>query len=342
MKTLRVLVLTHEDLIPPETMTGYSMKEILEWKAQYDVVAGLRDLEHDVRILGLSTDLGVLRDTILEWKPHISFNLLEEFHGVSVYGAHVVSFLELMRQRYTGCNPRGLLLAYDKALSKKILSYHRIRIPRFAVFPRRKAVRRPPELRFPMLVKSMTEEGSYGLAQASIVSNEEKLRERVEYLHGQLNTDAIAEEYIEGRELYVAIIGNRRLRTLPVLELDFGTMPEGAHLIATDRVKWNHEYQKKHGIKITLPRNLAPELVKKLERTGKRIYRILSLSGYARIDFRLKPDGELYVLEANPNPDISYGEEMSQGAAAIGMSYEDLIQRILTLGLNYQAEWRKV
>ena len=227
MKRLRVLVLLHEDLIPPDTIEGVSDKEMAKWKTEYDVIAGLSNIGHDVRPLGVASDLGVIRDTIVEWKPHICFNLLEEFHGVGLYDQHVVSFLELMKIPYTGCNPRGLMIAHDKALSKKILSYHRIAVPDFAVFPRRKVVRRPKRLQFPLLVKSATEDASLGISQASIVSNDEKLNDRIAFVHEQVGTDALVEEYIEGRELYVGIIGNRRLQTFPIWEMDFTNMPDG-------------------------------------------------------------------------------------------------------------------
>lgn len=340
MRKLRVLVLMHEDNIPPESLEGYTDKEILGWKAEYDVVTTLRERGHEVRPLGVRSDLGVIRDTIEEWKPHIAFNLLEEFHGVAVYDQHVISYLELMKQHYTGCNPRGLMLAHDKALSKKILSYHRIRVPKFVVFPIGHKVHLPRNLTLPLFVKSLIEEGSYGISQASLVNSEEKLQERVEYLHTQLGTHVIAEEYVEGREIYVAILGNRRLQTLPILELVFGNMAEGAPLIATSKVKWDWKYQKEHDIKIAVVKDLSPELEKKIFRLAKRIYRTLSLSGYARIDFRLTADEKMYVLEANPNADISYGEEMSEGAEAIEMSYERLLEKILSLGLSYEAEWR--
>jgi D-alanine-D-alanine ligase len=340
MRKLRVLVLVHEDHVPPESLDGYTEKEILEWKTEYDVVTTLREMGHEAEPLGVRSDLGVIREKIVEWKPHIAFNLLEEFHGVAVYDQHVISYLELMRQHYTGCNPRGLMLAHDKALSKKILSYHRIRVPRFSVFPMGKAFKPPKSSRFPLFVKSVVEEGSYGISQASIVHNEQKLQERVEYLQQQLATNAIAEEYIEGRELYVAILGNRRLRTFPILELVFEKMPEGAPRIATSKVKWDWAYQKKRGIKLVVVKDLGPEMERKIFRLCKRIYRTLSLSGYARIDLRLTESGDLYVLEANPNADVGYGEEMSEATEAVGWGYADLLQRILNLGLRYQAEWR--
>ena len=340
MKRLRVLVLVHEDHVPPDSIEGFSDKEVLKWKAEYDVVSTLREIGHDVEPLGVRSDLGVIRDRIVEWKPHITFNLLEEFHGVGVYDQHVTSYLELMRQPYTGCNPRGLMLAHDKALTKKILSYHRIHVPRFVVFPRGRKVQLPPRVQFPLFVKSLTEEGSYGISQASIVNSEEKLIERIGYLHEQLETSAIAEEYIEGRELYVGVLGNRRLQTLPTLELVFENLPEGAHRIATSKVKWDWKYQEKRGIDIVRPKDLERDVERKIERLCKRIYRALNLSGYGRIDLRLRDSGEIYVLEANPNADVSDGEELSEAAELAGIKYPELLQKIINLGLSYEAEWR--
>jgi len=332
----------HEDNIPPDSLEGHSDKEVIGWRTEYDVVHTLNDIGHTVRPLGLRSDLGVLREAIVEWKPHVAFNLLEEFHDVGVYDQHVASYLELMRQPYTGCNPRGLMLTHDKALCKKILAYHRVRTPRFAVFSKVRVIREPKRLTYPLFVKSLIEEGSVGIAQASIVHSFQKLKERVEFLHAEHLTHAIAEEYIEGRELYVAIVGNRRREAFPIVELDFGDLAEGAAAIATSRVKWDWKYQKKHNIQIHLVKDLPADLEKNIFRLCKRIYRILSLSGYARIDLRLDASGRIHVLEANPNADIAYGEEFAEAAEAGGLSYEALLQRVLTLGLNYQAEWRLV
>lgn len=340
MKKRRILVLMHEDLVPPASLEGYTDKQIVEWKTEFDVVGGLRELGHEVRPLGIQTELGSLRESIVEWRPHVVFNLLEEFHWVPAYDQHVVSYLELMRQPYTGCNPRGMVLARDKALCKKILTYHRVRVPGFAVFPRGRKLR-GPRLRYPLFVKSLDQEGSYGISQASIVHNETKLRERVEYLHEQLATSAIAEEYVEGRELYVSVLGNRRLETLPVLELRFGSLGEVGSPIATRRVKWDWAYQDKHGIDIGPAEDLPAEVHRRLALLGKRIYRVLFLSGYARVDFRLAEDGKLYVLEANPNPDLASGEELCESARIAGISYQGLLQRIVNLGLSHRAEWQQ-
>ncbi len=340
MKKRRVVVLMHEDLVPPETLAGYTDREIARWKSEFDVLATLREMGHDAQSLGVRDDLGVIRRTIRDFKPHVHFNLLEEFHGVAVYDQYVVAYLELMRQSYTGCNPRGLMLAHDKALCKQILLYHRIPTPRFALFPRWQKVKRPKFLKFPLLVKSAVEEASFGISQASIVTSEEKFLDRVGFIHEQVQTDAIAEHYIDGRELYVGILGNRRLQTFPIWEMRFTNMPDHLQRIATARVKFNPDYQKKYGIHTRAALDLPPGAAEQVVRLCKRAYRALSLSGYARIDLRMRADGRVYLLEANPNPNLEYGEDFAESAEAMGMSYEALLQKILGLGLSYRAAWR--
>ncbi|MGH7256727.1 MAG: D-alanine--D-alanine ligase family protein, partial [Nitrospirales bacterium] len=191
MKKLRTLVLMHEDLIPPDTPPAGVDLASVDWKTEFDVVTTLRGMGHEVKPLGVRNDLGVIRRAIDDWKPHIAFNLLEEFDGISVYDQNVVSYLELLRIPYTGCNPRGLMLAHDKSLSKKIFSYHRIPIPEFTVFPIGRTVKRPKRLAFPLIVKSASEEASLGISQASIVDDDEKLRERVAFIHNSVGTSAL-------------------------------------------------------------------------------------------------------------------------------------------------------
>ena len=340
MSDKRIIVLMHEDLVPPEAVERPKILATAEWKTEYDVVTELRKLGHEARTVGVARDLTPIRDAIVDWKPHLAFNMLEEFHGVAVYDQHMAAYLELMRQPYSGCNPRGLMLAHDKVLCKKILTYHRIAIPDFALFPRGKKVVRPKNLDFPLLVKSATEDASLGIAQASVVGNDDKLQDRVAYLHEQHSTDALVEEYIEGRELYVGVLGNSRLRTFPVWEMSFSGMPEGAAHIATAKVKWDHNYQTKHGITTAAAKHLPNGAAEHLNRLSKRIYKTLDLSGYARMDFRLTPEGKLYVLEANPNPNLAHGEDFAESAAHAGLKYGELLQQIINLGLQYRAQWK--
>ena len=335
----RVLVLMHESLVPPASTGGLSEREIAEFKSEFEVTSALRESGHEVLPLGVLADLGVLRHAIEEFKPHVTFNLLEEFHGVAVYDQHVVSYLELMKRRYTGCNPRGLMLAHDKALSKQVLAFHRIPVPEFAVFPMNRRIVVSRRLRFPLLVKSLTAEGSEGIARASVVHDEAQLRERVEFVHDKLATDAIAERFIDGRELYVGVMGNQRIETLPTWELTF-TKAEDTPVIATAKVKWDLDYQEKLGVRWARAEGLDPELEARIHRICKRTYRALYLSGYARIDLRLTPGGDVFVLEANPNPDLSRGGEFAEAAGAAGMPYAAMIERILRLGLSYRAQWQ--
>jgi D-alanine-D-alanine ligase len=342
VKKVRALVLVHATLVPPNSLEGATEKEIEEWRTEYDVISHLKSAGHEVRPLGISDSLSELRGAILDWKPDIVFNLLEEFDGIVTYDQHVVAFLELMRQPYTGCNPRGMMLSRDKVLSKQLLSYHRVPTPQFMVFPRGRIPRVPKRLRYPMFVKSSTEDASLGIAQASVVADERQLTERIAFIHGQTKSDALVEEYIEGRELYVGVLGNDRLKVLPVWEMTFGSLPDSLPAIATRKVKWDRRYQQKYGITTAAAQNLPDGTALRLEQLSKRIYRALHLSGCARMDFRLRADGELYVLEANANPNLSATEDFAQSALTARLSYDELLQRLLQLGAGYPAAWRAV
>lgn len=342
MKRRRILLMTHEDLVPPESIEGLSEKVIDEFRTEHNVYSTLYNLGHKVQVLGIGDRLSNLRETIRDWKPHLVFNLLEEFSGIPSYDQHVVAFLELVRQRYTGCNPRGLMLSRDKVLTKKVLAWHRVATPAFHLFPYGKRYVAPKKLesRFPLFVKSATLDASLGIAQASIVDDMEKLEERVTFIHEQVQSDALVEEYIDGRELYIGVMGNSRLTTLPVWELDFGTLSEAQAGIATRKVKWDRNYQKKHGIKTGPVKDLPKTETDRLVRLAKRIYRALHISGYARLDLRMRADGSVFLLEANANPDLTFGEDFAESAASIGIDYEALLTRIMNLGLSYMPEWR--
>ena len=341
MRHLRVLVLMHQELVPPASLEGLSHKEINEWRMEWDVLRALERLGHEVLPLGVGDELAPIRNARDEFQPHLAFNLLMHFHDAGVYDSAVVSYLELLKLPYTGCNPRGLFLAGDKALSKKILAYHRIRAPRFAAFPQGRKVRSTPaRLQFPLFVKSMSEHASTGISQASIVRDLDALRERVEFIHRNVGTAAIAEEYIEGRELTIGVLGNQRLTVLPLWEWFFDSLPQGAAPIATSRAKWDPAYQKRVGIR-TGPAAALPEgKEREIVRLARRIYRSLELSGFARIDLRLDAEDRVWVLEANPNPDLCAAEDFARGAQAIGIEYDQLVQKLLGLGLAYRPAWK--
>lgn len=333
-KKLRVLCLTHEDLVPPADVGRDASFHDEPWRTEQYVLSTLKKLGHEAIILGVRYDLGVIRSGVEEFKPDIIFNLIEEFHDQPLYDQNVVSYLELIPVPYTGCNPRGMVLARDKALTRKVLSYHRIPGPDFAVFTKGRKVKRPKKLELPLFVKSQIEEASLGISQASVVHTDAELEQRVRVMHERYRTDVIVEEYIDGRELYVGILGDERLTVLPIWELLFEKMPEDVPHIATRKVKWDPEYQKRHGIVSREAQGLSPELKQRIVNACKRTYRALGLTGYARIDLRLKENGEVFVIEANPNPEIAFMEDFADSAKAYGLSYEELIQRILSLGLK--------
>jgi D-alanine-D-alanine ligase len=341
MAKLRILVLVHETLVPPESLDGIREQDAAEYRTEFDVISCLRASGHDVRPIGIGDSLTELRATIQDWQPQVCFNLLEEFGGIVTYDQHVVAYLELLRQSYTGCNPRGMMLSRDKVLSKQILSYHRIPTPQFQVFRRGGAIRIPARLRYPLFVKSATEDASLGISQASVVEDAARLRERIAFIHEHTMTDALVEEYIEGRELYVGVLGNERIRTLTPWEFIFGELKAGRAAIATRKAKWDRAYQARHGITSDKAVDLPPGLAERLDRFARRVYRVLHMTGYARIDFRVRADGTPFVLEANANPNLEQAEDFADAALHDDIAYPELLKRIILLGRAYRAEWRQ-
>lgn len=334
MKRLRVLLLMHEDLVPPENPDRLSDTDFHRIKTECDILDALEALGHVSKAIGIRNDLEPIGDAVREWKPDVVFNLLDEFRGEAVFDQHIVAHLELLGVAYTGNNPRGMVLARDKALSKKVVAYHGIHAPGFFVAPRSRKVARPKELGFPLIVKSLIEEASMGISKASVVRTDRALEERVAFIHERIETDAIVEQFIPGREIYVGLLGNERITALPPRELIIGTLRPGEDLVATESLKHSAIYQKKQDVRVTSAQRLARGAESLLERISKDIYRMLDLEGYARIDYRLHEEtGDFYFLEANPNPELANYEELASAAAQSGLSYEALIQKVLTLAL---------
>jgi D-alanine-D-alanine ligase len=235
---------------------------------------------------------------------------------------------------FTGCGSTGLTLCKHKAISKKILGYHRIHVPEFTVIARGKRCARPARLKFPILVKPLKEEASYGISQASFVETDEQFKERVQFIHTSHDCDVIAEEYISGRELYVSVLGNHKLEVFPIRELVFKEVPPDEPKIATYRAKWDEEYRKKWGLQNQFADALDPALAKDIIQTCKRIYRLLTIDGYARVDLRVTPANEIYFIEANPNPHLAADEDFAQSALKAGLAYPQLVERIIRTGLK--------
>ena len=335
LKPRRILALMHEALVPPESIEGLTDEQIHPWKMEYDVKTTLEQMGHEVHTVGLYGDLDPLRQAIERVEPDIVFNMLEEFDGQPLFDQHLVSYLELLKIPYTGCNPRGLTLAHDKALSKQILAHHDIPVPEFAVFEVGRKVRRPARLAFPLLVKSLIDEGSVGISRASVVKDDKSLARRVEILHRHTGRPAIAEQYIAGRELYMSIVGNDRVKTFTPWEMVMKNLPAGAPNIATSKLKWSYAHQEEVGLS-TVPAKLTRTEARRLDDLSKRIYHALSLTGYARLDFRMSEAGEFYLLEANPNPCLAFGEDFAEAVETAGTDYETLLDLILRQGLAYK------
>ncbi len=335
-KKLRIIVLVHQDLVPPDSLDGLTDKEKIEIKTEFDVTSTLKKMGHEVYPIGLYNQLNVIGDALMQYKPHVAFNLLEEFHGYPLYDQHVVSYLELMKQAYTGCNPRGLTLAHDKALTKMILAYHRLQVPNFAVFPMNRKVRRPKRLTFPLLVKSISEEGSVGISQASVVHDDEKLKQRVEFIHRQNKTAAIAEQYIKGREIYVGVIGNQNIQTYAPWELVMEKLPKAPRISRHLRLNGTRLIRKRLAL---LPARLSSRRNNTKRWSAFRsAFTGTCFSAAMRAWITgLTDDGQFYLLEANPNPQIAENEDFADSAAHSGLPYDQLLQKIMSVGLNYYA-----
>lgn len=296
------------------------------------MVEALKELGHPHELLGIHDDTDLIRQKIDSFQPDVIFNLVERFKGTSAFDQNIASFLELQDVPFTGCGAIGLTLCKNKAISKQVLSYHRIRVPEFAILHRGKSILRPKRLTFPIFIKPLKEEASYGIAQASLVDNDDQFKERIAFLHEKFEQDAIAEEFIDGRELYVSVLGNRRLQVLPVRELVFKQAPPDEPKFASFKAKWDEAYRKRWGIENEFADKLDPAIAKKIQRLCKRIYRLLAITGYARLDLRLTAEGEVVFIEANPNPILSKDEDFAESAIKAGMTYKKLIATILNLG----------
>jgi D-alanine-D-alanine ligase len=333
-KKLKVLALF--DAVRPTTIDQDLTPELktVDWKTEAAVLKALDELGYEHEQLAIFDDLDLLRQKLQTFSPDVIFNLADQFRNNRAFDQHIVSFLALHDIPFTGCGASGLTLCKHKAISKKILSYHRIHTPNFVTIPRGKRIARPNHLKFPILVKPLKEEASYGIAQASFVESDEQFRERVTFLHENTDNDVIAEEYIEGRELYVSLMGNHRLQVFPVRELVFREVPPDEPKIATYRAKWDEAFRERWGLENRFAADLEPALVRHIEQVCKRIYRLLTIDGYARIDLRLNARNELHFIEANPNPALAPDEDFAESALKAGIAYPQLIDRIARLGMK--------
>jgi D-alanine-D-alanine ligase len=333
-RKLKVLALF--DAVGPTTIDQDLSAELKtdDWKTESHVLAALNELTHETQYLAIFDNLDLLRQKVQSFEPDLIFNLADQFKNNRAFDQNIASYLEMHGLPFTGCGSTGLTLCKQKGISKKILGYHRIHVPAFTVIPRGKRIARPKRLNFPVLVKPLKEEASLGISQASFVETDEQFKERVQFIHEKYDNDAIAEEYIEGRELYVSILGNHRLQVFPIRELVFREVPPDEPKIATYKAKWDEEYRKRWGLQNRFATNLDPVVTRHIESVCKRIYHLLTIDGYARIDLRLAPNNEVYFIEANPNPMLAADEDFAQSALKANLSYPQLINYIARLGLN--------
>lgn len=324
----RIILLVHKDLIPPEKVEANLNRTETPWITEHDVYKTLKKMGHEVKIVGLINQIEKLIDMIKDFNPHCVFNLLEEFDYDTQSDYKVIALLDMLNIKYTGCNPKGLLLARDKALSKKILKHHKIGTPNFLTLKKNKKIKIPKAIKYPLIVKCLFEEASYGIAKASVVHSEDKLIERVKYIHEKLDQDVILEDFIAGREIYVGVVGNIKLTNFTPWELKFKNVEEPEKEIYSQQAKWNEKYRKRKGID-SKAAVLDKELEKRIIKTVKKTYQVLNLNGYARIDLRINQEGKIFVLEANPNPNIAKDDEFAQSALKSGVKYEDLLHSLL-------------
>lgn len=333
-KKLKVLALF--DAVAPTTIDQDLSAELktADWKTEANVLDALRELGHTTEHLAIFDDLDLLQQKLQSFEPDVIFNLADQFKNNRAFDQNIVSFLAMRGVPFTGCGSTGLTLCKHKAISKKILSYHRIHTPEFVTIARGKRVARPARLKFPILVKPLKEEASLGISQASFVETDEQFKERVQFIHEKYDNDVIAEEYIEGRELYVSLTGNHRLQAFPIRELVFKEVPPDEPKIATYKAKWDEEYRKRWGLQNRFAEELDAAVVARIEQVCKRIYHLLTIDGYARLDLRLNSRNEVHFIEANPNPMLAADEDFAQSALKAGLSYPQLIERIIRLGLG--------
>ncbi len=313
---------------PQEMFSAESLKEE-DKPTEADVLACLQRLGHDVQTLAVFDNVAGLVEKLNSCAPDLVFNLSESFHHDRSHEPNIPALLELMKVRYTGSGPDALLLCKDKALAKKVLAYHHVRLPNFVVSHRLSPLRRLGRFKYPAFVKPVCEESSDGISKASFVRDEHEAIERTRFIHQKFECDALIEEYIEGRELYIGVLGNRRLTVFPPREIFFENVPPDVPKFATFHAKWNESYRKKWGITNGPAKELPAAIEGELRKLARNVYRLLKIRGFGRLDVRLTEKGELYVIEANPNPSLAQDEDFSQSAADSGMGYDALIQAIL-------------
>ncbi|MDD0851866.1 ATP-grasp domain-containing protein [Halobacteriovorax sp. GB3] len=329
----RILIITHPTLIPPKQYSENDL-EFQEWATEYDIQMALSELGYEFEFFGVYDNLKEFMEKLEEFSPDVVFNLLEEFQGEVNRDFHIPVLLEMMNIPYTGCRPKGLMIGRDKSLTKKILAHHRIRTPSFTVVKKGSTLNvLPKNLNYPMIVKCLHEEASKGISQSSLVHSYEKLLARVDFIHQSIGDDALVEEFIEGRELFVGMMFQNSIKIFPAWELVFENSEQPEKEIYSNRAKFNEKYRERLGVR-TKASKLTANQQSRLKQICKKAYKSLGLYGHARIDFRMNSRGDFYILEVNANPNLGRLDEFSLSARHAGISYEKLIDSLIKTSLK--------
>jgi D-alanine-D-alanine ligase len=333
-KKLKILLLLDLPYDPPADQDFSELLKTPDFLDERDINRALTGLGHEVKIFGVFNDIFPLVNQLKMSPPDVVFNQFESFDSNRELEPNIIALLELFNIPYTGASPESMRLCKDKGLSKKLLSFDNIRVPKFFVSNKDKPLKNLPEdMNYPCICKPLGLEGSEGISKASLVANEKECLERIAFVH-RLSADAIIEEYIQGRELYVGVYGNDEVTVLPTQEMFFKKVPDGEPKFATYNAKWDKAYRKKWGIDSGKAKKISEEIEKEIHDQCIKIFGLFKLSGYARIDFRLSNEDELVFIEANPNPGIAKNEDFPAAAKQAGTPYPELLEDILKLALS--------
>ncbi len=297
------------------------------------VVAALEDGGHEAVIVGVWRDIKKLIDDLNEAKPDLVFNLCESFGDVLFGAVGIVGVLDLLGLRYTGGGPGEFHMQQDKALTKKLLAFDKIKYPEFAVFSQDSDFETGGNLRMPLFVKPLRQDASIGIGANALVDNFRDMMKRIIAIHDKINDAALVEEYIDGRELYVGVIGNSMPTAQPPIEIDFAGFPEGEPKIMSSRAKWNVKSAEYKGTKAVLA-DLPDELKARVQKVALDAYRALRVRDYGRVAMRLTASGDIYVLEVNASCYLEKDSEFAFSVQSTGMSYVQMINEIVDLAVE--------
>lgn len=297
------------------------------------IAEALRQGKHQVSQLFVPADLKALTGGLTRRKPDLVFHLISDFGDVE--GSHVATagVLDALRLPYTGGGPGELFIRGHKSLAKKILAYEKINCPDFAVFSRDADLETGGQLRMPLIVKPLERDASIGIGPEALVRSTTEMIERVQVIQRKVKDSALVEEYVEGREFYVGVLGNRERMAFPPVEMDFSGLPEGAPRVLDYKAKWDKNSSEYKGTRAVLP-DLPEELKARLQQVATNACRALLVRDYARVDLRLTDTGDIYVIEVNAPCDLDPTSEFATGARASGLDYPTLVNRIADLAVE--------